>query len=280
MGFDIKEWRRQQLTESTGFKSEKMTESERKETLEAVSKFNEYGNQIYKSESIAEMVENIKKLAENASKMAMQEDADWFDNVSVKRDMKGLGDAMKVFEATAKESATLQQRMESMFEEIGGKLGKYYEIKELNETEAQDKYQAKFKDALDDEGVDSPADLDDKEKKDFFNKVDKMHKGKSEAVNKLKNKVNEAFEGLRSVVSVPGVGINMNQPKKKTIKEGFETWEMSFAAMNLSGVELRPEKKYKVSARTTIEAIKKASKMAGLKGNDWMATVTNTLKKL
>ena len=72
----------------------------------------------------------------------------------------------------------------------------------------------------------------------------------------------------------------MNQPKKKTIKEGFETWEMSFAAMNLSGVELRPEKKYKVSARTTIEAIKKASKMAGLKGNDWMATVTNTLKKL
>ena len=62
------------------------------------------------------MIENIRTLSENASKMAMQEDNDWFDSVSIKRDMKGLGDAMKVFEATAKESATLQQRMESVFE--------------------------------------------------------------------------------------------------------------------------------------------------------------------
>jgi len=227
MGFDIRNWRR--LNESSGFKSERMTETDKKATLEAVSRFNEYGEKIYKSEGIAEMIENIKKLAENASKMAMQEDNDWFDAVSVKRDMKGLGDAMKVFEATAKESATLQQRMESVFEEIGGKLGKYYEIKELNETEAQDKYQDKFKDAMDDEDIDSPAELDDEEKKDFFNKVDKMHKGKNEGVkgNKFDKQVNEAFEGLKSVISPPGYAINMNEaaPKMKVY-----SWEKHFNA--------------------------------------------------
>lgn len=357
--FDIRNWKK--LNESSG-QTKRMTEDEKKETLEAVSMFNEYSKSIYKTTEISEMIENIKKLSENASKMAIEETADWFDVVSVKRDTKAIGESVKVFESTFKEISTLQQRLESVFEDIGGKLSKYYEIKELNETEAQDKYQAKFKSALDDEGVDSPAELDDEEKKAFFNKIDKMHKAKDESVNeglkakkpnqkatidvhlvgdeshivnpiknkfklkisdsgdvnreysltgkkkdildylqthygmpaadikknypqllegvdRFKNQVNEAFEGLSNVISPSGYAINMSR-KTKNINEGFETWEMSFAPMNLSGVELRPEKKYKVSARTTIEAIKKAAKMAGLKGNDWMATVTNTLKKL
>ena len=64
------------------------------------------------------------------------------------------------------------------------------------------------------------------------------------------------------------------------LTEGFETWLVRFADMNLSGVELRAKNEYRVTARTTIEAIKKASKMAGLKGKDWMATVTDSIKKL
>jgi len=64
------------------------------------------------------------------------------------------------------------------------------------------------------------------------------------------------------------------------LNEGFATWEMSFAPMILSGVKLDPKKKYKVKARSTVEAIKKASKMAGLSGNDWMATQTHKLIKI
>lgn len=64
------------------------------------------------------------------------------------------------------------------------------------------------------------------------------------------------------------------------IKEGFATWEMSFSDMNLNGVKLSKKNKYKVKARNTVEAIKKAAKMAGLKGNDWIATQTNYLKKI
>ena len=68
--------------------------------------------------------------------------------------------------------------------------------------------------------------------------------------------------------------------KESVIKEGFATWEMSFADMNLNGVKLSKKNKYKVKARNTVEAIKKAAKMAGLKGNDWIATQTNYLKKI
>ena len=68
--------------------------------------------------------------------------------------------------------------------------------------------------------------------------------------------------------------------KESIIKEGFAVWEMSFADMNLNGVALSSKKTYKVKARNTVEAIKKAASMAGLKGQDWVATQTNYLKKI
>ena len=64
------------------------------------------------------------------------------------------------------------------------------------------------------------------------------------------------------------------------VKEGFATWRMSFAKMNLDGVQLDPKKVYTVKARSTVEAIKKASKAAGLSGNSWMATQTHKLEKV
>ena len=65
-----------------------------------------------------------------------------------------------------------------------------------------------------------------------------------------------------------------------SLNEAFATWKMSFADMNLSGVELRKDKVYTVKARSTVEAIKKASKMAGIKGDGWMATQTHKLEKI
>lgn len=67
---------------------------------------------------------------------------------------------------------------------------------------------------------------------------------------------------------------------ESVIKEGFGMWEMSFADMNLNGVKLSKKNKYKVKARNTVEAIKKAASMAGLKGQDWVATHTHSLKKI
>jgi len=388
--FNIRDWRSNNyLNESS---EKRMSESEKTETLEAVKRFNELGQKIYKTNEITELIENIKMMAENASKMAIEETADWFDAVSVKRDTKSISDSVKVFEGTFKEISTLQQRLESVFEDIGGKLGKYYEINDLEEAmdavgkedgdidndgdeDGSDKYLAKkraavskavknedsdykekFKDAMDDEGIDSPAELDDEDKKAFFNKVDKMHKSKDEGIhesyvvvdprgnarpvgskmqgaqyskkmggpkkgyhivlakNALKarraieknrgnstdsniqdlmfdlmyegkkpsfqGRVNEAFEGLSNVISGHGMAVNFNTSKKETIKEGFATWKMQFAAMTLGGVELDPKKVYTVKARSTVEAIKKASKMAGIKGDSWMATQTHKLTKV
>ena len=81
-------------------KPKRMTEEEKQKTLEAVSRFNELGKNVYKTQEIKELVENIKMMAENASRMAIEETADWFDAVSVKRDTKAISDSVKVFENT------------------------------------------------------------------------------------------------------------------------------------------------------------------------------------
>jgi len=64
------------------------------------------------------------------------------------------------------------------------------------------------------------------------------------------------------------------------LNEAFATWKMQFAPMTLSGVTLDPKKTFTVKARSTVEAIKKASKMAGITGDGWMATQTHKLVKV
>ena len=202
--FDIRKWKRQ-LHEST-LSDKRMTEAEKRETLEAVSRFNEYGKQIYKTQEIAEMVESIKKLSENASKMVQENNDDWFDGVSIKRDTKAIGEAVKVFEATAKEAQTLQQRFESVFEDIGQKLGKYYEIKELVEDEKLDPV-GKEDDDVDNDGDSDASDKYLKKKRAAVTKAVKNE-------NKFQKQVNEAFEGLQNVITAKQI-VKEAAPKMK-----------------------------------------------------------------
>ena len=67
--------------------------------------------------------------------------------------------------------------------------------------------------------------------------------------------------------------------KESIIKEGFSTWEVIFDNMNLSGVKLSKKNKYTIKARNTVEAIKKAAKMAGVKDGQWIATKTHSVTK-
>jgi len=244
--FDIRKWKRQ-LHEST-LSDKRMTEAEKKETLEAVSRFNEYGKHIYKTQEIAEMVESIKKLSENASKMVIENSDDWFDTVSVKRDTKAIGDAVKVFEATAKEAQTLQQRFESVFEDIGQKLGKYYEIKELVEDEKLDPV-GKEDDDVDNDG---DSDAEDKYLKKKRAAITKAVKNE----NKFQKQVNEAFEGLQNVIT-----------GKRTIKEAAPKMKSSpfveklFTQMKLiTGIENQMKYKDKNGWDKCKNDFKKANK--------------------
>lgn len=230
------------LNESQDEKHEyALTREEKQNIVNAVSKFNEYGKHIYRSNDLAEMTKSIKYMSEMATKLAIDEAGDWFDSVSVKRDMKEVKSAVGVFEKTVKEINALQQRLESVFEDMGHKFGRYYSINEKLDAVGKE-----------DGDIDNDGDED---------KSDEYLAKKRAAISKA----------MKEELFLEGKG---------RINEAFATWEMQFAPMKLSGVDLDPNKKYKVKARSTVEAIKKAAKMAGLKGDSWMATQTHKLVKV
>jgi len=115
----------------------KMTNEEKRAFIEAVSSYRKFGEAIYHNGNLMEAYQNIKNIVEAAQKLTLQETGDWFDRVTVSRHMKSMNESFKIFTNTIKEVATLQQRLESSYDEIGEILGKYYEIKEGNEFGAE-----------------------------------------------------------------------------------------------------------------------------------------------
>jgi len=108
----------------------KLTPEQKTTFLEAMKKFNEYGKQIYREHDLKGLAETINQLSSGAGNFILGETEDWFDGVTVKRDVKEITNSAKLFEKTALEAAGLQNRLESLYEDLGNKLGRYYDTSE------------------------------------------------------------------------------------------------------------------------------------------------------
>lgn len=161
-----------------------MTTEQKKAFLEAVYKFAEHANNIYRQHSLTETSKYLGELIEAANHLTLSETEDWFDAHTVNRHMKQLTEAHKIFEKTAGEIEVLQQRLESAYDDIGSTLSRYYDIggmvNEAQGTAGQD-YQKFFQKAMRKFKIEDPGDLaTDKQKKKFFNWVDKNYVAKDE----------------------------------------------------------------------------------------------------
>ena len=154
-----------------------------KEFMGEVSNFNSFGGEIYREGNLRELAERLSKLAMTAKQHTLQETEDWFDKITVNRNMKELTGLSKNFSKIAGEAKSLQERMGALYEDMGNILGRYYEIGEsvTEETGDKEEYQKFFNAALKKYGVSSPDDLDDEKKKDFYNYVDANWKGDNES---------------------------------------------------------------------------------------------------
>ena len=105
-----------------------MNLSEKAQVLEQIKGYQSLGEVIYRSEGLKEASQKLSEIIENAERVALQETEEWFDEVTVKRNMKELVNNNKEFGKTVQEITKLQQRVESLYEEIGNNLSRYYEI--------------------------------------------------------------------------------------------------------------------------------------------------------
>ena len=189
------------------------TESEPKISSEQIlSKIQEFGNlgkSIYKSGDLKEASKTLSDIANAARVHTLRETEDWFDKVTVNRNMKELTNLSKNFDKLSEEASAVQQRLEALYEDMGIVLSRYYDLNETHTyghesddietpeletgeenpyqepieddeiTEQDTKYAKFFRGALKKFGGDSPAELGDK-KKEFFNYVDKNYDAENE----------------------------------------------------------------------------------------------------
>jgi len=113
--------------------SNEMTNEQKMAFLESVKGYKTFGEAIYRKEGLTKVYESIRNLVELAGKNMVKETEGSFDGITVGRHVKRMNESFKVFEKTLREVGTLQQRLESTYDEIGEVLGKYYEINELEE---------------------------------------------------------------------------------------------------------------------------------------------------
>ena len=169
-----------------------------REFMGEVSNFNSYGNEIYREGNLRALAEKLSRLAETAKAHTLQETEDWFDKITVNRNMKELTGLSNQFKKVATEAQALQERMSGLYEDMGHILGRYYEINEsqpINQNEMKSyrdgdeleadtvqegSYEEFFKSALEKWGVSEPDQLDDDEKSKFFNYVDANWSGENE----------------------------------------------------------------------------------------------------
>ena len=118
---------------------EKMTKEQKRSFLEAVGNFHKLGEMVYAKSGLQEVTDTLKSVVEQAEKMTIDESEHWFDNVTVSRHMKQMNEAYKVFEKTAGEMNSLQQRLEGAYDDMGTVLNRYYKI---GEALAEDSYTA------------------------------------------------------------------------------------------------------------------------------------------
>jgi len=105
-----------------------MQKEDKKAFLNAVANFHQIGEMVYSNSKLKEVSETLSNIVQQAEALTLKESEHWFDNVTVSRHMKQMNEAYKVFEKTANEMSSLQQRLESAYDDMGTVLNRYYNV--------------------------------------------------------------------------------------------------------------------------------------------------------
>jgi hypothetical protein len=147
--------------------------------LEDVRNFGYLGKQIYRENDIRAVAQKLSEIAKTAKTHTLRETEEWFDKITINRNMKDLGSLSGQFSKIANEAQGLQERMSALYEDMGHIIGRYYDVNEVEGDKAE--YEKFFNGALKKFGVGSPDELGDEAKAKFFNYIDKNWQGDNES---------------------------------------------------------------------------------------------------
>jgi hypothetical protein len=103
--------------------------------LEIISTYGQHRESMSRKSDIRQVAETLGAIADAASEYTLREGGDWFDRVTIKRNMKELANLQKAFEKEAIEAKSQEERLEALYEDMGHVLGRYFEIADITEQQ-------------------------------------------------------------------------------------------------------------------------------------------------
>ena len=103
----------------------------KKHFLEIISTYKTYQEQMNRQSDIVEIAETLGGIVEAAKEMTLRESGDWFDAFTIKRNMNELEKLGSSFDKVATEAKAMDQRLHSLYEDMGHILNRYYEIADI-----------------------------------------------------------------------------------------------------------------------------------------------------
>lgn len=105
----------------------------KKHFLEIISTYGQHREGMARKSDIRQVAETLGGIADAAQEYTLREGGDWFDRVTIKRNMNELKKLQAAFEKEAIEAKSQEQRLESLYEDMGHVLGRYFEIADVSE---------------------------------------------------------------------------------------------------------------------------------------------------
>lgn len=107
----------------------------KKHFLEIISTYGQHREGMTRKSDIRQVAETLGGIADAAQEYTLREGGDWFDRVTIKRNMTELKKFQAAFEKEAQEATAQEQRLEALYEDMGNVLGRYFEIADITEQQ-------------------------------------------------------------------------------------------------------------------------------------------------
>lgn len=116
-----------------GDEVQRLNPQQKKDLMEKVRKFNEYGKVLRCETALMEMSKTLAEIGQMAESYAMTESGDYFQAETVKRDFQEVKKITKDFSKMSKQVYGELQQLNALYEDMGGKMQRYFEIQSLEE---------------------------------------------------------------------------------------------------------------------------------------------------
>ena len=165
------------------------------QVIEGVSQFSSVGKSLYCENKLVQIAEQLVKIAESAHSHILGEQGDWFDKVTVNKNMKQLKCSVVEFKKVASEANAVNQRLTSLYEDMGHILNRYYDINEALDPVGKE-----------DGDIDNDGDKDDSDEY-LQKKRDAISKAMKETYDNVSKKPTKKLADIGGVVgtrALPG----------------------------------------------------------------------------